>query len=72
MVHSLPQDSGGVPYVHDDCHNVYRLVNLSDVFVLPVNCGSEGSVLEPGQHTQRRLFSWTSLRAELNKFVSLF
>lgn len=71
-MHSFPQDSGGVPYVHDDCHNVYRPVNQSDVLALQVNCGSEGSVLEPGQHTLRRLFSWTSLRAGLNKFVSLF
>lgn len=50
-MHSLPQDSGGVPYVHDDCHNVYRPVNKSDVFALQVNCGSVGSVLEPDQHT---------------------
>lgn len=30
-MHSLPQDRIGVPYVHDDCHNLYRPVNQSDV-----------------------------------------
>ena len=26
---SLPQDRVGVPYVHDDCHTLYRPVNQS-------------------------------------------
>lgn len=52
-MHSLPQDRVGVPYVHDDCHNLYRPVNQSDVKALQVYCGwgggGEGAVLEPGQ-----------------------
>lgn len=38
-MHSLPQDRIGVPYVHDDCHNLYRPVNQSDVRALQVFCG---------------------------------
>lgn len=56
--------------MHDDCHNVYRPVNWSDVFALQVNFGSEGSLSEPGQHTERRLCSLTSQGAGLNKRVS--
>lgn len=38
-MHSLPQDGIGVPYVHDDRHNLYRPVNQSDVKVqLQVHC----------------------------------
>jgi len=38
-MHSLPQDRIGVPYVHDDCHNVYRPVIQSDVRALRVTVG---------------------------------
>lgn len=57
-MHSLPQDRGGVPYVHDDCHSVYRPVNQSGVSALQVHCELGIAVLEPGrsQHTKRRLF----------------
>lgn len=39
FMHSLPQDRIGVPYVHDDCHNLYRPVNQSDVKALQVHGG---------------------------------
>lgn len=41
-MHSLPQDRVGVPYVHDDCHNLYRPVNQSDAKALQVYCGGGG------------------------------
>lgn len=30
-MHSLPQDRIGVPYVHDDCHMLYRPVKQTGV-----------------------------------------
>lgn len=76
-MHSLPQDRVGVPYVHDDCHNLYRPVNQSDVKALQVYCGwgvgggCARAWAEPA-HLLRFWIScgscsWTSRRAELNK-----
>lgn len=53
-MHSLPQGGIGVPYVHDDCHNLYRPVNQSDVKPFRFTVVHNVHVLKPGQSQHTR------------------
>lgn len=74
-MHSLPQDRVGVPYVHDDCHNLYRPVKQSDV-KSPSGSLQVGCCAGPAHllrfWIRRDSCSRASLRAELNRSCHFF